>query len=370
MDGNAFPSPRARRWVLGWLGASCVGILLMIMIGGITRLTESGLSIVEWDLFRGVMPPVSQAGWEEMFAKYQGSPQHRILYPEMTLDEFRAIFWWEYIHRLWGRGLGLLFGLPLLIFWIKGWLRGAILGWCLVALVLGGAQGFLGWFMVQSGLVDSPRVSGYRLTAHLLLAATLLGGLFWLLLKAGNFPRSDRLPTPFRWTLAGLTGLVLLQIGLGGFMAGTQAALVAPTFPLINGTFLPPTAFGGPNLLRDLFENPFTLQFLHRSVAYILMIGTTIWAIGAWPHVGKGPAQVWVAGLPIAILLQGVFGVATVVHSVGVIPVGWGVLHQVFGVATFLWALAALFYFTGRSRPQDEASNLGTRETLLMQNPS
>ncbi|GAB4243135.1 MAG: COX15/CtaA family protein [Candidatus Methylacidiphilales bacterium] len=347
-----FPTPTARHWVVIWLAATCVGIWLMVMIGGITRLTESGLSIVEWDLFRGVMPPLSEAGWQAMFEKYQGSPQYRILYPEMSLEEFKSIFWWEYIHRLWGRGLGLLFGVPLVIFWLKGWVRGRLLGWLLAALVLGGAQGALGWFMVQSGLVDVPRVSGYRLTAHLLLATTLLVGLFGLCVRLGGIPRVGGVPLAVHWALVGVAAAIYLQIGLGGFMAGTRAALVAPTFPLINGEFLPPTAFAGPDVWRDVFENPFTLQFLHRVTAYALVLGAVGWAIWAWPYARGKWALVLIAGVPVCLVVQGIWGVATVVHSIGKIPVVWGVLHQVFGITTLLWAVTAVLLLSRQAESE------------------
>jgi cytochrome c oxidase assembly protein subunit 15 len=338
---DAFPHERARVWVVGWLGTVCAAIFLMVLIGGITRLTESGLSIVEWDLVSGTLPPLSGEQWNEAFAKYQESPQYRILYPEMTLAEFKTIFWWEYIHRLWGRFLGIWFGVPLAWFAWRGWIRGRLLGMLLVALVLGGTQGALGWFMVQSGLNEVPRISGYRLTAHLLLATGLLVYLFWITLRLGRWGGSGRTPGWIRGGLAGLVAMTFVQIGLGGFMAGTDAALVAPTFPLINQEIVPTAAFAGSSLLRDIFENPLTLQFVHRSMAYVLLALSVVWICFAWDDLKERGARFWAAAFPLAVLGQGALGAITVIQSIGSVPVFWGVAHQGLGVTTLLLGVAA-----------------------------
>ena len=231
-------TPADRHAAATWLFVCAVFTFAMVVVGGITRLTESGLSIVEWQPIVGALPPLSQADWEALFARYRETPQFQKVFTEIGLEGFKSIFWWEYAHRLLGRVIGLVFLLPYLFFLTKGKLDKP-LSWKLAGLfVLGGLQGAMGWYMVQSGLVDDPRVSHFRLTAHLGLALLIFGIEFWLalgLLKE-RIGKPDLLARP-------VLGVVFLMALSGGFVAGMRAGHAYNSFPLMNGHLVPPEAF-------------------------------------------------------------------------------------------------------------------------------
>ncbi|MEK7245084.1 MAG: COX15/CtaA family protein, partial [Pseudomonadota bacterium] len=224
MDGRF----RQRSVIVRWLLVVCVLLFLMIAIGGLTRLTESGLSIVEWRPLTGWLPPLGDAAWQELFYKYRTSPEYQTINRGMTLDQFKGIFWLEFIHRLWGRLIGVAFVVPLVVFWWKGWIERPLKARLAVALLLGGAQGVLGWLMVKSGLVDDPRVSPYRLAAHLGLGVFIYGYLFWiatgLINLAPEVGPGPGDPAVRRRALV-LTGLVFLTALSGALVAGLDAGL-------------------------------------------------------------------------------------------------------------------------------------------------
>jgi cytochrome c oxidase assembly protein subunit 15 len=328
-----------------WLLLVCAAIWMMVVIGGITRLTGSGLSITEWKPIMGAIPPLSHAEWEEAFAKYKGIPQFRLLNPDMDLSGFKFIFFWEYLHRLWGRLLGIFFFLPLAWFAWKGQIRGALRWQLPVALLLGGGQGFLGWFMVQSGLVDRPWVSAYRLTAHLVLALFLFSWLWWIALGGFRWPKRETAPRDLprlRGLAHALLGLLALQIVYGGFMAGTKAALAYPEFPTMLGRWIPPGLFTLRPLWHNFFENPAWIHVMHRGIGTLLLI--LIGALGWMAEQEKDRplralARTW-GGL---VLLQYTLGVTTVLFSLGKIPLLWGALHQAVAVAVLAAALACFY---------------------------
>lgn len=342
------PSPAdSNRAVSLWLFFLAGAIFLMVVIGGITRLTESGLSIVEWNLVGGTLPPFGQEAWTEMFSKYQTTPQFRIVNHQMTLAEFKNIFWWEYIHRLWGRALGFFFIIPFLWFACRRLLSRALLGKLLIALVLGGSQGLLGWYMVKSGLVDVPRVSGYRLTAHLLLATALMGYVLWLALDLR--PKADGKQQgswPFFLGSCAVTFMIFLQVGLGGLMAGTKAGLIYPSFPKFNDQWLPDNLFAIEPLWRNLFENPGVIQLLHRlgAVAVTLAI-FMLWLVLASEKQASSFRKILVHLLPLLVIVQFLLGVLTLMGSVGTIPLVRGVLHQATGIFLFGTAVALTHQF-------------------------
>src|SRR6266571_4767742 len=230
-EASSAPAAQTRngdRAVAAWLLACCALVFSIVVVGGITRLTHSGLSIVEWQPIVGALPPLDEAGWQETFGKYKQSPEYRLVNPGMTLDGFKIIFWWEYVHRLLGRLTGAVFFLPLLWFALRGRIPRA-LGWKLAGiLALGAAQGALGWYMVQSGLIDNPRVSQYRLTAHLGIAFDLL------------FPRAGPVSGRLRRFAFALAALIFVMVLSGGLVAGIRAGLAYNTFPLMNGRLVPP----------------------------------------------------------------------------------------------------------------------------------
>lgn len=256
-----------------WLLACCALVFAMVVVGGVTRLTNSGLSIVEWQPIVGTFPPLSQNDWEVVFEKYHQTPQYQKVNQGMSLEEFKGIFWWEYFHRLLGRVIGLAFFIPFVYFVARKGIDRP-LGLKLAGIfLLGGLQGAMGWYMVKSGLVDNPHVSQYRLTAHLGLAfviyATMLRVALGLLFPASASRGDDRLRSLRQFSLA-LTSLIFIMVLSGGFVAGIRAGLAYNTFPLMNGHFIPPEIFMLEPWYRNFFDNMATVQFDHRMIAWML----------------------------------------------------------------------------------------------------
>jgi len=315
---------RARRAIAVWLLCCCAAIFVMVVIGGITRLTESGLSMVEWRPVDGFIPPMNQAEWLRVFEMYRQTPEYLQINRGMSLDEFKNIFWWEFIHRVWGRLIGLIFFVPLVVFAVKGRLDrplGLKLGGILV---LGGLQGFVGWWMVTSGLVDRPDVSQYRLALHLGLAILLFCLCLWIALDLLRGPAAGGAHPlrPFAWTVL---GFVAATIAAGAFVAGTNAGLVYNTFPLMGGALVPPDYLHlTPGWLNAL-ENPAAIQFNHR----VLAIGTTLAILLFWwqAHRADLPRRTRsaVRGLVAMAIVQTGLGIATLLLAV---PITLAVLHQ------------------------------------------
>ncbi len=328
--------PRAVGW---WLLSCCVVLLALVMVGGATRLTESGLSIVDWKPVTGVLPPIGDAAWQAEFSRYQESPQYTAVNQGMALSEFKVIFWFEFFHRLLARLLGLWFALPLLWFW----LRGAIpqrLRWPLLGiLALGGAQGYMGWFMVKSGLVDVPRVSPYRLAAHLSLALIVYALMFRValdLLLARTRQGAEK--SARRWPTGVLLGMVAVTILFGAFVAGLRAGLMYNTFPLMAGHWVPPGLFALEPALRNIFENPVTVQFIHRVLA-LSTLTLTLWVWWRMRGATRDRAQVRSRHALLAMaMLQVTLGICTLLW---VVPVWLGTLHQGGAVLLLSAVLAA-----------------------------
>lgn len=307
----------------------------MVIIGGATRLTGSGLSITEWKPIMGTLPPLNAEHWNEALQKYRATPQFRISNPDITLDEFKVIFFWEYIHRLWGRFIGLLFALPLIYFALTRQLTRTLALKLFFILILGGAQGFLGWFMVKSGLVDRPSVSPYRLTSHLLLALALFSSVLWLACDQ-LFTEIKIKYKPALWlkkALPVLFVLLCLQIAWGGFMAGGKMAMSYPSFPDLNGEWLPSGLFQFSSLWRHICEQPAAVHLIHRILGTLLVLSilTFWWKTRRYAWTGLlGAAR---QALVICVIVQFLLGVTTVLQSIGHVPVLWGVAHQATAVA-------------------------------------
>jgi cytochrome c oxidase assembly protein subunit 15 len=316
-----------------WLLAVAAAVGVQVLLGGITRLTDSGLSITEWKPILGVVPPTDDAGWAEAFSKYQQIPQFQRLKSHLTLSEFKFIYFWEWFHRLWGRLLGVIFAVPLLVFWIQGRLEG-LKARLLGLFALGGVQGVVGWVMVASGLQELVYVSHLRLAAHFLLAAVLLAALVWMglgLLSAPDAPRRD--PPLTRFTAVLLAAMVL-QLTWGAFMAGLKAALAAPTWPTINGQWIPTGLFGG----GWWWDDPLAVHFVHRMLAYLLVLATGVW----WWIARRSLTAERHAVLSLA-LLQVVLGVLTTIQSVIPGRLLWlGVAHQLVGLGLWVALVASL----------------------------
>jgi cytochrome c oxidase assembly protein subunit 15 len=270
-----------------WLWVCAALVFLMVLVGGATRLTESGLSITEWKLVTGILPPLTEADWLKEFDAYKQIPQYSQLFPDMDLARFKFIFYWEWGHRLLGRLIGLVFALPLLWFWLKGYLNRSLALSLLGVLALGGLQGAVGWWMVKSGLSGRVEVAPERLATHLLLASITFTCLVWIAtgLKSKTSTMQHK---RLRWSAYGLLLLVLLQICLGALVAGLRAGLTYNSWPLMDGRFIPPL----DHLLQldpawlNLFENVTTVQFDHRMLAYgvfifVLVHAWDVWRIGA-----------------------------------------------------------------------------------------
>lgn len=326
-----------------WLWIVAALVLAMIGVGGATRLTDSGLSITEWKPILGALPPLSDADWLTAFAKYQQSSEFHLVNKTMTLDGFKPIFWWEWSHRFLGRFIGIAFALPLAFFWAKGALRPGMGRKMLAVLALGGLQGAIGWFMVKSGLVDRVDVSQYRLALHLSVAFLLLSLLVWLALEHGRGARSvgGTAATRGQWRSAALIiGLVFLQVALGAFVAGLKAGLHYNTWPLMNGALIPDDILSMSPAVLNLFENPTTVQFNHRLVAYIVLAVALWHALALWrsdANEGVKRSGFLVAG---TVAAQALLGIMTLLAAV---PLGLGIAHQVGGALVLAVAVRHLY---------------------------
>lgn len=306
--------------VRNWLIVVAAMIFFMIVIGALTRLTESGLSMVEWRPVTGWLPPLSDAAWQAELQKYLSSPQGRLVNHSFTVGEFKEIFWLEYIHRVWGRLIGVVFALPLAWFWWRGALNAHLKPRLFALLVAGGLQGALGWAMVASGLIDRPAVSHYRLAAHLLLAIALYAYTVWLILELG--PQTARRDDPkTRRKASALIGFLFVVLTWGAFMAGLRAGTAHNTFPTMSGHWIPPGLFDLSPWWINLFENGTTIQFVHRWLAKLLVLGVLVmaWRAPRPETMAAGLMAFLQLGLGIATILTGVdIGIATA-HQAGAV---------------------------------------------------
>lgn len=318
---------RRQSWIGGWLLGIAAMIVLMVVIGGLTRLTESGLSITEWRPLTGWLPPLSDAEWQRVFARYREIPEYRAFNEGMSLAEFKGIFWLEYVHRLWGRLIGLAFALPFAIFLVRGWIDRRLGRHLAAVFVLGGLQGGIGWWMVSSGLVDRTDVSQYRLAVHLVLALVILAYVLWtavgLLAPTGasRGPADRRLGAWALWLLM----LVFAAVAAGAFVAGVDAGLTYNTFPLMEGRLVPPGYFFEDPWWINVFENVAAIQFNHRLLATAAGIAClTFWAV-VWRRGVQGRARLAAGLVGVTAAAQYVLGIATLL-SVVALPLA--ALHQ------------------------------------------
>ena len=263
----------AQRRAIGWWLLICAAmVFIMVVLGGATRLTESGLSMVDWKPLH-ILPPLSDSEWAEEFAAYQQFPEFQKKNTWMSVDNFKEIYWLEYIHRLWGRTIGFVFFAPFMLFWLRGWIDKPLAWKCVGLFALGGAQGVLGWYMVASGLVDNPDVSQYRLAAHLLTAFVCYRLIIWVALDQFRLARGDDMNSPRAnlgpWPLA-VTFFALLVVTSGAFVAGLDAGRGYNTFPLMDGQLIPEGLFSESPWWLNWFENHMTVQFNHRILAMTL----------------------------------------------------------------------------------------------------
>ncbi len=328
---------RDRRAVSVWLFVASAMILVMVSLGGATRLTGSGLSIMEWAPISGVLPPWSDAEWQRLFALYRQTPQYALLNDGFGLEGFRGIFWLEWTHRLWGRLLGIVFLAPLVLFWARGALSRRLLPRLLLLFALGGLQGAIGWFMVASGFfADSTAVAPARLVVHLTLALVLYSALVWIGLSVLREPARQAAASPAMGWFAGTLALTALTIVAGGFVAGLHAGLVYNTFPLMDGRLVPDGYAALSPWPRNLVANIAAVQFDHRVLATLSLLAAATTVARLWTRRELRPPLV---ALGVTIGLQYTLGVATLLAAV---PVWLGTLHQAGAVLLLTACLVGL----------------------------
>ncbi|MDH3650167.1 MAG: COX15/CtaA family protein [Saprospiraceae bacterium] len=333
-----------RNVVIVWIGLGLMLIFLQIIIGGVTRLTGSGLSITKWEIVTGIIPPLDQEDWQRAFDQYRETPQYQKINRQFILSDFKFIYFWEYLHRLWARAMGIVFLIPFLFFLWKKWIPDQIVKRLWVVFLLAGLVGAFGWIMVASGLVDRPWVSAYKLSIHLSLALLVMGYLQWTLLLS-RYPTEHRNIVRDRDTWLILI-LVCIQIFLGALMSGMKAALIYPTFPDFHGWIIPESLLQKSNWTVDNLVNydqrsfaPAIVQFLHRLGAYVLII-MVLWTIRSkkriWKNRGLHQSP---TVLIILLVIQVSLGIMVLINSVGTIPIGTGILHQAVGIMVLCTAI-------------------------------
>jgi len=333
----------ANKALIAWLYTGLIMTFLIVVIGGITRLTESGLSMVDWRPIMGSIPPLSAEEWQQTFEKYKSSPQFQEHNFDFELADFKSIFWWEYIHRAFARLISIVFMIPFLLFLVGRKISLPLFFRLLLVLFLGGAQGLIGWYMVKSGLIDVPRVSHFRLAAHLLTAFTTIGYIYWVVLelKHQKAPLTTAMK-PFRkWSLA-LLILVGLQIMYGAFVAGKDAGLIHTTWPLMDGHFIHPSSVSLSSFWENLTFNSSMIQFVHRTLAILVFVFA--WALKweASKRNLKGALNKTYTLIAGMVSLQFILGVLTLIMKV---PILLAILHQ-FGALVVLLLVIRSFFFT------------------------
>ena len=358
--GNELTKPSSKPVAI-WLMIGVGMIIVQILLGGITRLTGSGLSITEWNVMTGTLPPLTESAWIAEFEKYKQTPQFSLLNADFTLPDFKFIFFWEWFHRFWARLIGVVFLIPFVVFLIQKRFRPSMVKPMIILFLLGALQGAVGWIMVASGLTgDAIYVKPTRLALHFIFAMGLLCYTFWFALTL-LVPPSQRQANKgiAKWIIASLSVLVL-QFIYGALMAGHKAATAAPTWPDINGSIIPPNMMRSEEGILNLIDNRITIHFIHRGLAYLLLFMVLYFS---WRllKMQTGKLLSAIKFLPaILVLLQVVLGVLSVLNSLKIVPNQWGIfewmaqLHQL--VAMFLLlAMVAVYYFVRSGKEEGRA---------------
>lgn len=322
------------RKVAAWLLICCGLVFAMVILGGVTRLTGSGLSMVDWRPITGILPPLSEAAWEENFQMYQLSPEFQKINSQMTVSDFKGIFWLEYLHRLLGRIIGIVFLLPFLYFVWRGYIRKRELPKYTIMFILGGLQGVLGWYMVKSGLVDNPHVSQYRLAAHLIAAFLIYAYMLWVALSL-LYPTSGTTAHPWYRKTVALTALITTTVVSGAFVAGLKAGKIYNTFPMMGEYWVPPDAFALDPWWLNLFDNMAMVQFDHRVLAITTFLLIIVFWVGIRKTTLPNRVKKAVNALLHTATLQVILGITTLLL---VVPTFLAASHQ--GVAMLLFTVA------------------------------
>lgn len=350
----------SRRAIALWLSAICGLLFVMIVIGGLTRLTDSGLSIVEWRPVTGTIPPLSEAQWLAELEKYRSTHEYQMQNRGMSLAEFKIIYWWEWGHRFFGRLIGVAFAIPFLVFWLTRRIEPALMPRLVLMFVLGGLQGAIGWWMVVSGISARLDVSQYRLAVHLGMAFAIFGFILWTALALFRTAPDSRIAAPVRpdpalarlypWSLA-FAGLIFAQISLGAFVAGTDSGLTYNTWPLMDGKLIPDGLFNHEPAWLAFFELPTMIQFQHRMVAYAIAAAAAVlwWAV--MRATANRRVRLMAHAMLAAVALQVGLGIWTLL---AVVPTGLAAAHQAMAVVLLGVALALAFElrWEGRGAPR------------------
>ncbi|MCR9134920.1 MAG: COX15/CtaA family protein [Alphaproteobacteria bacterium] len=333
-----------RNMIRLWLGVVMLALFALVIVGGATRLTDSGLSITEWKPIHGIIPPLSEAAWQEELELYRQIPEYQQINKGMSLSEFKYIYWWEWAHRFLARGVGVLFAVPLAFFWLSGRLETSLKLPLLGILALGGLQGFIGWWMVTSGLVDRVDVSQYRLATHLTLAAVIVAAIMWVYRGLG-IHSNDKPPANSSSRTAGMLAfMVLVQIYLGGLVAGLDAGLAYNSWPLMDAALVPTGLLVMDPAWINIFENAKTVQFDHRMFGYALWI---VAALHMLVSLSKAPATTHARRSVVLfalVTLQAAVGIGTLLLQV---PVSWALAHQGLALIVLAFAVAHWRAFRG-----------------------
>lgn len=330
-----------------WLFVMCAMVFVMVILGGVTRLTHSGLSMVDWRPITGWLPPLNDAEWQSVFELYKQSPEYKKVNFGMDVEGFKSIFWLEFIHRLWGRAMGVAFILPFVFFLVKGWISRPMVPRLIFIFLLGGFQGLLGWYMVKSGLVDRPDVSQYRLTAHFSAAVVIYGYMFWValsLIKSGVEELSADLRKLANFTVFTVIWIFITMMS-GGFVAGLDAGLTYNTFPLMDGHFIPNGLMTEQPWYLNFFENVTTVQFDHRILAEVtFLLVLVIWYKAR--RLEAAASNRWRINLFAGIMLIQVgLGITTLWLAV---PVTLAAMHQAGAILLFTFGLLAAHDWSGK----------------------
>ena len=353
-----FPYPLRNKAVTYWLLSGCLLIFCMVIIGGITRLTNSGLSMVQWNLLMGAIPPLNEQAWQEAFNQYKLYPEFQKLNQHFGLEDFRAIFWWEYTHRLLGRLTGLVFLLPFLWFWLRGKISRSLMPKLLLLFALGAFQGFLGWFMVKSGLTDKPYVSHYRLAIHLLMAFITFGYSLWLALQQGFGERKNYRPVSkiIYFLLLVFIGTLGLQLVYGALVAGLKAGYAYNTFPKMGPHWVPGEIHELTPFYQNVLEGQAGVQFIHRSLAYLLLLLAFSLFWQSRKTIMSRRKQTALQLLLPGVFLQALLGIFTLLLFV---PLPLAVLHQAGAFGLLSISLFLLYYLKSVAQvaPSEEKAN-------------
>lgn len=348
---------KGQRYVSNWILIGVFMLVVQVILGGITRLTGSGLSITEWNVVTGAVPPLTDQRWAEEFAKYQQTPQYELLNSDFTITDFKFIFFWEWFHRFWARMIGVVFLVGFVWLLAKEHLKREMINPLLFLFFFGAFQGAIGWIMVASGLTgDAVYVKPTKLAMHFIFALGLISCAFWFALQLRVPNKAKRAaPTLRKWTWW-IIGLLFVQLIFGALMAGHKAATTAPTWPDINGDLIPPSLFRESPLLLNFFENKITIHFVHRTLAYLLLVLIIIYSRKVFRLTSVSSTLRKARSIPlILVMLQVVLGIVTVLTSTHIVPQRWGSfewmaqLHQVIGMLLLLSLVLMLYLFPKRS---------------------